>query len=164
MGKIKMTRKERVLYIQNMHQARRKMRTSLKSLGLPAARTGVKEWNLIYEFSIICEQEIQEPTKRKCNEWLYNAYVNKTHDLLKPINPSRNYKNSEWARMRRRVFDTYGYKCMKCEATDFLAIDHIKPYSLYPDLSMDFDNLQVLCRSCNTSKSNRKIVDYRPRI
>jgi hypothetical protein len=162
MGKIKMTRQERVLYIQNMHNAKKKMRNSLRLLGLPAFKQGFKEWNLIYEFSIVCEQEVIEPTKQKCLEWLYNAYVNKAHELLMPINPTRNYTSSEWSKVRRMVFNTYGYQCMKCGATDFLAVDHIKPYSIYPELSLDFDNLQVLCRPCNSSKSNRKIVDYRP--
>ena len=37
-------------------------------------------------------------------------------------------------------------------------IDHIKPLSRYPDLSLDTSNLQIACGQCNISKSNSEIL------
>ncbi len=37
-------------------------------------------------------------------------------------------------------------------------IDHIKPLSRYPDLSLDTSNLQIACGQCNTSKSDSEIL------
>jgi hypothetical protein len=48
-----------------------------------------------------------------------------------------------------------GRRCQLCEATDDLTIDHkIIPYS-EGGSSKDPDNLQVLCRSCNSRKGTR---------
>jgi 5-methylcytosine-specific restriction endonuclease McrA len=45
-----------------------------------------------------------------------------------------------------------GESCQNCGATDDLTIDHkITPYSLGGS-STDPSNLQILCRSCNSSK------------
>ena len=41
-------------------------------------------------------------------------------------------------------------------------VDHIKPRSKYPELSLVFDNLQVLCGACNKGKGNKYQTDYRP--
>jgi 5-methylcytosine-specific restriction endonuclease McrA len=40
-------------------------------------------------------------------------------------------------------------------------VDHIKPKSRYPHLALKFDNLQVLCETCNIEKSNIDETDYR---
>jgi 5-methylcytosine-specific restriction endonuclease McrA len=51
---------------------------------------------------------------------------------------------------------------MRCDAVDVeLHIDHIKPRSRHPELSLTFSNLQVLCRSCNMEKWNHHATDYR---
>lgn len=34
-------------------------------------------------------------------------------------------------------------------------IDHKKPLSLYPELALDLNNLQVTCPECNVSKGDR---------
>lgn len=56
------------------------------------------------------------------------------------------------------VFNKYGKRCLCCGATDNISIDHIKPIS--KGGTNDLNNLQPLCKSCNSSKSTR-IVDYR---
>jgi len=48
------------------------------------------------------------------------------------------------------------FTCQKCGTYDDVAelhIDHIFPFSLGGDHSMD--NLQVLCKECNLSKSDK---------
>lgn len=53
---------------------------------------------------------------------------------------------------RTRVMDRDGNACQKCAATSHLCIDHVIPVSLGG--TSDDDNLQVLCMSCNSKKSN----------
>src|SRR5690606_15930335 len=53
--------------------------------------------------------------------------------------------------------------CMLCQATGIeLHVDHIKPRSTHPDLALDENNLQVLCKPCNLGKRNRDDADFRP--
>ena len=69
-----------------------------------------------------------------------------------------------WRELRYRALDKYGRRCQKCGATQAeasLPVDHIKPRSKYPELELEFDNLQVLCRECNMGKSNKYEDDYR---
>jgi hypothetical protein len=71
------------------------------------------------------------------------------------------YETGAWKRLRRKVLKYYGCSCMRCGAADAPTVDHVKPRSLFPDLSLEFDNMQVLCQPCNSAKSNRHQTDYR---
>ena len=78
------------------------------------------------------------------------------------------YDSFEWKELREEVLKKYGEKCMCCGATRKcgykMHIDHIKPRSRYPELELDFSNLQVLCEKCNIRKSNIDETDYRPSV
>lgn len=52
--------------------------------------------------------------------------------------------------LRAVIMQRDAYRCRRCGAEDNLSIDHITPWSLGGDNSQD--NLQVLCRSCNSRK------------
>jgi hypothetical protein len=126
-------------------------------------RHKVKHHNLIYQYSILIGQEIKNPTKSRCKEWLMKAYNDKTlPDFIKLA--SGFYSSFEWRELRLKVFDMYGHKCLKCKSEDFLEVDHIKPRSLYPEFELDINNLQILCKKCNSEKSNRNEIDYRNEI
>jgi 5-methylcytosine-specific restriction endonuclease McrA len=72
------------------------------------------------------------------------------------------YDSKPWLKMRIKVFAAYGRKCMKCDRVDGeMHIDHIKPRSKFPELSLTFENLQVLCRDCNLEKMHYHSTDYR---
>lgn len=74
------------------------------------------------------------------------------------------YHSWEWAQLRFEVLLHYGAKCMLCGATNEvtkITVDHIKPRSIYPELELDFKNLQVLCDLCNRGKSRRHEIDFR---
>lgn len=72
------------------------------------------------------------------------------------------YLSKPWLKMRIKCFAVYGRKCMSCDRLDGeMHIDHIKPRSKFPELSLTFDNLQVLCRDCNMAKWNYHATDYR---
>ena len=71
------------------------------------------------------------------------------------------YASWEWKELRYKVLTKYGPVCMLCGAKDEIVVDHIKPRSKFPDLQLEFDNLQVLCDSCNKGKSNKDYTDFR---
>ena len=73
------------------------------------------------------------------------------------------YNTKEWKQLRFRVLIHYQRKCMACNATNkTLHVDHIKPISKFPELKLDFENLQILCEDCNVGKSNIYYHDLRP--
>jgi 5-methylcytosine-specific restriction endonuclease McrA len=78
---------------------------------------------------------------------------------------NRFYDTREWKQLRFRVLIHYQRRCMACFATNtVLHVDHIKPISKFPELRLDFNNLQILCETCNLGKSNVYFHDLRPNI
>ena len=55
--------------------------------------------------------------------------------------------------IRNIVFSKDGFKCVYCKSTKNLTVDHIKPESYGGTL--DIENLQTLCRTCNSRKNNK---------
>ena len=66
---------------------------------------------------------------------------------------------------RYKILKDANGKCALCGASAAdgatLHIDHIKPFSLHPELDSDVSNLQVLCDACNLGKSNKCDIDWR---
>ena len=54
---------------------------------------------------------------------------------------------------RKTLLELANNKCVICGSTADLCIDHIVPIT--KGGSDDLDNLQILCRSCNSRKKNR---------
>jgi len=77
------------------------------------------------------------------------------------LQKQRGVSATVWNQLCKEVYSTYENRCMACGTTEKLSVDHIKPISFYPELGEVFSNLQILCRSCNSKKGNRTIVDYR---
>jgi len=75
------------------------------------------------------------------------------------------YESREWKELRYRVLERHGTNCQCCGAGRktgaVVHVDHIKPRSKYPELALEFDNLQVLCEACNIGKSNKFSTDWR---
>ena len=72
------------------------------------------------------------------------------------------YFSDKWLQLRYAVLKKYGRQCMLCLATNTeIHVDHIKPRSKYPELELEMDNLQVLCRDCNLGKSALDETDWR---
>ena len=57
------------------------------------------------------------------------------------------------AYLRERIYKRDSYRCLFCGSGDDLTLDHIHPKSLGG--ADTEDNLQTLCRSCNSSKGAR---------
>lgn len=74
----------------------------------------------------------------------------------------------EWRRVRMMALKKFGPVCQCCGDTPangaVMNVDHIKPRSLFPQLALDVDNLQVLCGPCNHGKGNWDMTDWRAAI
>ncbi len=61
----------------------------------------------------------------------------------------------EYKIWRRSVFERDGYTCVWCELKSgngkavYLCADHIKPFSLFPELRFAIDNGRTLCLECH---------------
>jgi 5-methylcytosine-specific restriction endonuclease McrA len=77
------------------------------------------------------------------------------------------YGTEEWRAVRYQALRLHGGMCQCCGASPTLRsplhVDHIKPRSLFPDLELKLENLQVLCCQCNLGKSNTDSFDWRKR-
>lgn len=75
------------------------------------------------------------------------------------------YQSMRWLKLRSKAFELYGNKCSCCGSSPengaMLHVDHIKPKSLYPELALDIENLQILCERCNIGKSNLSETQWR---
>jgi len=65
-----------------------------------------------------------------------------------------NYKirnSEEYKEWRLKVFSRDNFICVLCENNESgcLQADHIKKFSLYPDLRLDVDNGRTLCVECH---------------
>jgi hypothetical protein len=78
------------------------------------------------------------------------------------------YERYAWKSLRYHVLKKLGAKCLLCgrgrDSEVSIHVDHIKPVSIYPELALTEDNLQVLCADCNQGKSNKDIQDFRPKL
>lgn len=61
-------------------------------------------------------------------------------------------------KVRQAVMQRDGYQCQVCRDTDDLCLDHIIPES--KGGTKDINNLQVLCRSCNSKKGIKTMVEW----
>ena len=72
-------------------------------------------------------------------------------------------KSQAWRKLRKKAFELYGMKCVKCGANHpeaRIEADHIKPRWLYPELELDINNLQILCSKCNNIKNYNERPKY----
>lgn len=93
-----------------------------------------------------------------------NTKLYSVNEIAK-ANSSLNFYNSrDWLSLRYMALIKHGRMCMCCHAQNVeLHVDHIKPRSLHPELELDINNLQVLCRKCNLGKGNKDETDFRTR-
>lgn len=88
----------------------------------------------------------------------YKDFIFRQHNVRR----ERHYNNGESTyiskNLRQSVFEKYNNICLCCGAMDNLTLDHIVPVSCGGKTI--FDNLQLLCATCNSRKNN-KTIDYR---
>lgn len=98
------------------------------------------------------ERKIKGRLWRRANRAICNALFQRRRARLKGAPGS--HTASEWQALR----DWFGGVCLRCGSQDDLTADHVMP--LVKGGSNSIDNLQPLCRSCNSTKHD-KSVDYR---
>jgi len=71
----------------------------------------------------------------------------------------------EYRKLRYQTLLKYGGICMVChtrgDENNPIQCDHIKPKSQFPELSLEPDNMQVMCMDCNYGKGTWDQTDWR---
>lgn len=73
-------------------------------------------------------------------------------------------QSTQYKLWRKCVFERDNYTCIWCgERGGELNADHIKPFSLFPELRFAIDNGRTLCRACHktTDTFGSRIFSYR---
>ena len=83
-------------------------------------------------------------TRKKQIDKIYNI----TKDSMAAF-----YSSAEWKTLKNWVYAKYHPICVKCGALSGLSVDHIRPISCHPRLSIKSRNLRILCLDCNKRKS-----------
>lgn len=79
------------------------------------------------------------------------------HPVISPSRGERSYlKSSISHALRRVVFERDAYRCRSCTGYIDLTVDHIIPER--HGGTHDLDNLQTLCRQCNSKKGAKVYV------
>ena len=79
----------------------------------------------------------------------------------------RNASSYYGLKIKGYLLDKYNHRCLKCDSTDNLQVDHIISVYLAFDKGIkleelnSFDNLQILCIRCNSGKKPEDSIDYR---
>lgn len=72
-----------------------------------------------------------------------------------PVHPDdRPFKNYQEA--KSHLENRLGEYCSYCERTS-LAVEHIQPKSLHPELLLEWENFLLACSSCNSAKGSKDV-------
>jgi 5-methylcytosine-specific restriction endonuclease McrA len=109
----------------------------------------------------------KKDSKRRKRKAGNNGKTAAKKQKLSTSNRNEFYSSDAWRFLRIRVLEKYECKCMMCGRSPkkhgiVIHVDHIKPRSKFPELSLEYDNLQLLCEDCNLGKSNKYETDWRP--
>lgn len=79
-------------------------------------------------------------------------------DHIRGTAAERGY-DREWRKVRSQALQRDQYLCVSCRrnerVTPAVDVDHIIPIAVAPELRLDPDNLQSLCRPCHRAKTER---------
>ena len=77
------------------------------------------------------------------------------------------YRSAEWKLLREQIMNQHQNVCRMCNRVldrSEITIDHIMPRSKFPDLPLVANNMQVLCRPCNSSKGARVLSQQKRQV
>lgn len=67
------------------------------------------------------------------------------------------YHSQRWRRLRFIALRRDGFACVKCGARGVLEVDHVESIRRAPQRAFDISNLQCLCVSCHSKKTNEEM-------
>lgn len=135
-------------------KAIKKMRErSWKSRGIKAPSLG-KHWELSKKTKMKIKKTLKEkkidnfPHYKREKHWNWKGGITPMNEKIR--------KSLEYKSWRKAVFDKDNYTCVKCgvkyqdgKKRIILRADHIKPFSLFPELRFIVDNGRTLCDDCH---------------
>jgi len=130
-------------------ESRRKMRA--KKLGKPSWNKG-KKLSTIHRKNLSDSHKGNTNSQRQKETAKANWTGEKNPRWKGGITPQiRQIRGSlEMKLWRKAVFERDGYTCIWCGITGgLLHADHIKPFSLFPELRFAIDNGRTLCADCH---------------
>lgn len=72
------------------------------------------------------------------------------------------YSSSEWSKLAARAREMQHNECQRCKAKGYYRACEIVHHKLYvklrPDLALDLDNLECLCRECHEEEHAERQV------
>lgn len=171
------------VYIRHPISEETRKKLSLSKLGNKNPRFGAKPWNRgisgLYKLTQEHKNKISMANKGK-NCWTKGKKLTPEHRIKIGLkirgknNP--NWKGGitemnkiireriEYKLWREAVFKRDNYTCIWCnQIGGNLEADHIKPFSLFPELRLAIDNGRTLCRKCHktTDTFGNKIINYK---
>lgn len=94
-----------------------------------------------------------EETKKKISNAMKGKYLGKNHPNWKGGITPKNIKERNCLKYKqfiKEILKNDNYTCQICsQRGGRLEVDHIMPWSLYPELRYDSDNARILCRPCH---------------
>ena len=119
-------------------------------LALKAKQAKENKSHKIIEYTLKDGEEIDDAKKR-----LYKEYEGKGFNVKIEIDHTKKRTRSRRIRqdVKDKVWNRDGGKCVQCGSNENLEFDHIIPFS--KGGANTYRNLQLLCESCNRSKSDK---------
>lgn len=98
-------------------------------------------------------KKLSEEHKKKLKWKREKASWERNHNWKGGVTPEnmRIRKSFEYKLWRQAVFERDNYTCVWCgwESHWDIEADHIKPFSLFPELRFAIDNGRTLCKTCH---------------
>lgn len=118
-------------------------------------RKGMVAWNKGKKGLQVAHNKGKKGLQKAWNKGIpnFNGRGEKCHLWRGGITPINNKIRSsiEYKEWRKAVYERDNYTCVWCgdKTSGNLQADHIKPFSLYPELRLVVDNGRTLCRDCH---------------
>lgn len=148
-----------------------------------SAQDSPQDWVAHYGTAAKAANGKPKPTPANIKKWRERRKKKQRKKILKALEKKQKNQRKKWRATIRKADDGFykseGWRevrfaalkradgcCTLCGRSKrmhdvVLHVDHIKPRSRFPHLSLDPSNLQVLCEDCNIGKSNRDTTDWR---